>query len=82
MCGVILDMAFNFYDALLQMLSMCDSNVILLSKKHTQKFLTRTVSDLFVFYHDACFCARATNKMILIWVSFHLVVIKPFEECV
>ena len=41
----------------------------------------RTVPNLFVFYHDACFHARATNKMILIWVNFHLVVINTFEEC-
>ena len=41
----------------------------------------RTVANLFVFYHDSCFHARATNKMTLIWVNFHLVVINTFEEC-
>ena len=50
-------------------------------KKHTWTFFTRAVSNLFVFFHDAFFYARTTNKMTLIWVSFYLVFIKPFEEC-
>ena len=38
MHGVILDMAFNFYDAFLQMLSMRVCNVNLLSKNTAQSF--------------------------------------------
>ena len=66
MCGVILDMTFNFSDAFLQMLSMCDWNVKLLSKNTPKSYSQELLLILFVFYHDACFYARATNKMKLI----------------
>ena len=49
-------------------------------QKNTPKSFARTVSNLFVFYYDACFYARAANKMKLIWVTFHLVVARLFQE--
>ena len=33
-------------------------------------FFTRTASSLFIFYHDACFHAVATNKRHLFWLAF------------
>ena len=47
-----------------------------MSKSTTKSFSQK------VFYHDACFCARATNKMTLIWVSRYLVIIKLFEKSI
>ena len=79
MNGVILDMAFNFCDAFVQMFYRCVIGMSIYCQKTSLKLFQK--SCLLIFYHDACFYARGTKKMTLIWVSFHLVVIKPFEEC-
>ena len=84
MHSVIIDMAFSFNDAFLQMWSLCDWNVSLLSKTAPKRFSQELFYSfiLFAFYHDVCFYAITINKMTLIWVRFHLVVIKPFEVSV
>ena len=84
MHGVIVDMAFTFYDAFIQMWSMCDWNVNLLSKTAPKRISQELFYSFvwFAFCHDVCFYAIDANKMTLIWVRFHLVVIKPFEVSV
>ena len=74
MYGVILDMTFNFCDAFYRCCLSVIGMSIYYKKTHLKVFQ-------FVFYHDACFSTLdLQNKMALIWVSFYLVVIKPFEN--
>ena len=61
---------------------LCTIEVLIHCQKTHERFFARIVANLFVFYHDACFFARATNKITLIWVIFHLVATKPFEKSV
>ena len=51
-------------------------------QKSTPKSFSQELLLICCYFYDPYFRTRATNKMTLIWVSFHLVVTIPLEKSV
>ena len=76
--GVTLPKAFKLRHAFLQM----SASKISFESNLTPKSFSHELLHIFlVFNNYVNFLVCATNEMVYVWISFHLIIIKPLEKC-